>query len=234
MNNKNDIKQRWDAFWQGDMIERPIVCIGVPGVGKNANPLYDDNYFTRINSDLDEHIQGVLKNSLKNIYMGEAEPSAFLSFGCDEIAAFCGGELIFNKNTMETNWSKPFVDDWEESLPFNINDDDPLWRRMLLYIEKSAKAYKGKVDINPIDLHTNMDLLLAVRGGQELCIDLIECPETIDRAMMSAREIFKKVWYDTRAAGNMHKKSGATLQCDFSCMISTEMFRRWALPALEE
>ena len=29
-------------------------------------------------------------------------------------------------------------------------------------------------------------------------------------------------------------EGAATLQCDFSCMISPEMFRRWVLPALEE
>lgn len=29
-------------------------------------------------------------------------------------------------------------------------------------------------------------------------------------------------------------EGAATLQCDFSCMISPEMFRRWVLPTLEE
>ena len=37
------------------------------------------------------------------------------------------------------------------------------------------------------------------------------------------------------AAGGFYSPVGAaTLQCDFSCMMSPRMFRRWVLPALEE
>ena len=46
-----------------------------------------------------------------------------------------------------------------------------------------AEAFRGKMVVAHLDLHSNMDLLLAMRGGQKLCMDLIDCPETIDRAM---------------------------------------------------
>jgi len=229
-----EANRRWDAFWAGDMIDRPIVCVTAPKPVASDDEPYADHYYNRIHDDLDHLAVGVLGNHARRHYGGEAIPSAFLSFGCDEIAAFCGGELKFHLDSVETNWSVPFVDAWEKHLPLQIDDANPLWQRMLRYCRIMAETCRGKIELNPIDLHTNLDLLLAVRGGQDLCLDLIDQPEMIDLAMVSARQVFAKVWRETRLAADLPLQSGATLQCDFSCMISTEMFRRWALPALEE
>ena len=224
---------RWDAFWQGEIIDRPVVCVTSPA-GDTPVERYEDNYHARIHADLDRHVQGVLGNFSNRFYGGEAFPSAFLSFGCDEIAAFCGGELCFHPDSFDTNWSLPFVKDWNTALPFAISDNNPLWQRMLSYISRSAELYHGKMLIDPIDFHSNMDLLMAVRGSEALCMDLLDQPGAIDQAMESALNIFLKVWKDTRKAGGGTVGEGATLQCDFSCMISPTMFRRWALPVLEE
>lgn len=225
--------ERWDAFWAGELIDRPVVCVTAPA-DQSAAEWYEDHYFARMHADLDRHVEGVLGNFRNQYYGGEALPTAFLSFGCDEMAAFCGGELLFNPDSMETNWSEPFVNDWNAMLPFRIDDSHPLWQRMLQYIRKSAEAYRGKMLIDPIDYHSNMDLLMAVRGSEALCMDLLDCPEAIDRAMESSLDIFMKVWRETREAAGLTARDGTTLQCDFSCMISPAMFRRWALPVLEE
>jgi 5-methyltetrahydrofolate--homocysteine methyltransferase len=65
--------------------------------------------------------------------------------------------------------------------------------------------------------------------------------------MADARAIFRQLWAEVAAAGRMDEwgyctgwgslystEGAATLQCDFSYMISPAMFRRWVLPALEE
>ena len=35
---------------------------------------------------------------------------------------------------------------------------------------------------------------LAMRGGARLSMDLLDCPETIDEAMVSARAVFPQLW----------------------------------------
>lgn len=228
-----DAYRRWDAFWAGELLDRPVVCVTSPLEEPAAEP-YEDHYYARIHADLDSHVAGVLSNFRSRYYGGEALPTAFLSFGCDEMAAFCGGDLCFNPDSMDTNWSVPFVTDWDTVLPFRIDDGHPLWQRMLRYVRKSAESYLGKMLIDPIDYHSNMDLLMAMRGSEPLCMDLPDCPGAIDRAMESSLDIFKKVWRETREAAGPAARDGTTLQCDFSCMISPAMFRRWALPVLEE
>jgi hypothetical protein len=227
-----DTVTRFNAFWNGSIIDRPIVRITAPNPAAQGKG-YVNNYYTRIHNDLDEVVQGLITNAGRGLYFGEAIPSSFLSFGCDEVAAFCGGNLYFRHDYHETNWSEPFVDNWEEALPIAVQEDHPLWKRMQLFIQKCADAMAGKMLFNALDLHTNMDLLLAMRSGEKLNMDLVDCPELIDQAMEQTMQVFERVCDVAYKPYNLPGAGGITLQCDFSCMISTPMFRRFALPYLE-
>lgn len=67
-----------------------------------------------------------------------------------------------------------------------------------------------------------------MRGDSELCLDVVDCPELINRAMEDARKIFKYTWEKTKEAGRMDEfgywhgayseKSCTTLACDFSAL----------------
>jgi len=227
-----DTVKRYEAFWNGDIIDRPIIRVYAP------NPLYppatyEDNYYTRIHNPLDEIVEGLMNNARSHMYLGEALPCPYLSFGCDEIAAFCGGSLSFNENQHDTNWSEPFVDNWEDIMPIHLQPDNILWLRMRQLMDMCADAMRGQMLFNPLDLHTNMDLLLALRGGERLCMDLIDCPEVIDAAMEQTMAVFNEIYNRAYKTYNLPGIFGVTLQCDFSCMIDTAMFRRFALPYIE-
>jgi len=237
-----DAARRWEAFYAGEIIDRPVVCVTAPKEGKEGAPGSD--YYERVHGDMRDIIVRALVSAEATYWGGEAVPVFWLSFGPDEIAVFCGAELAWSKDSGNTNWSKPSVDDWEDALPLVMQEDHPLWRRMLEFYACAAQRMAGKMLPVPPDLHTNMDLLAAVRGPERLCLDLIDRPDVIDRAMADARAVFPRVWDAVRRAGRMDEfgychvfysmEGAAVLQCDFSCMISPEMFRRWVLPALEE
>ncbi|MCY3023277.1 MAG: hypothetical protein NTW87_30230 [Planctomycetota bacterium] len=237
-----DAARRWDAYFAGDIIDRPVVCVTAPKPGYKSVP--GANYRERVCGDLYAIIDRALHNAEATYFGGEAVPSFWTSFGPDEIAVFCGAELRWSDDSGDTNWSAPFIADWEEALPLRIQNDHPLWRRMLDFYRLAAERIAGKMAMSPLDLHSNMDILAPVRGPQRLCMDLLDRPEAIDRAMASARAIFPVLWNAIREAGRMDElgycsgfysmEGAAVLQCDFSCMISPAMFRRWVLPALEE
>jgi hypothetical protein len=194
--------------------------------------------------DMDEIVDGMLRSAEATFYGGEAIPAGWLSFGPDEIAVFCGAELAWSDDSGDTNWSVPCVENWEDALPLRLREDHPLWLRMLELYRRAAERTAEKMLLAPLDLHTNMDLLAALRGPQRLCLDLLDCPELIDRAMADARAIFRQVWQEIARAGQMDEggychlaysmEGAAVLQCDFCCMVSPEMFGRWVLPAVEE
>jgi len=242
---KPDIEEtakRWNAFYAGEIIDRPIICVTAPR--EDVQGGRGSNYYDRTYGDMDSIIEGAIQSARATYYGGESVPSFWLSFGPDEVAVFTGSEFKWSKDSGDTNWSVPYIDDWEKALPITIKEDHPLWQRMLEFYRRAAEKTAGKMLLTHIDLHTNMDIFAAIRGPQKLCTDLLDCPELIDRAMDDARAIFPKIWYEIAKAGRMDDfgychgmysmEGAATLQCDFSCMISPEMFRRWVLPALEE
>jgi 5-methyltetrahydrofolate--homocysteine methyltransferase len=237
-----DAARRWEAFYAGELIDRPPVCVTAPMPGLTPGPW--PTYRERAHADPDALIDRVLAIGGATFWGGEAVPAWYPGFGPDEIAAFCGGRLQWDPDSGDTSWSVPFVEDWDRQLPLRLIGDDPMWRRVLGLYRRAADRFAGKMLLSPLDLHSNMDLLSAARGPERLCMDLLDCPDTIDRAMESARAVFPVVWKAVAEAGRMDElgysqgifstEGAAYLQCDFSCMMSPGQFRRWVLPALEE
>lgn len=162
------------------------------------------------------------------------------------MAAWLGAELHFPEEDVGTNWVLPCIDDWETALPLTLDPNNYWWRRMLDFCAALAEALEGKAIVSHLDLHSNMDTLLAMRGGACLCMDLIDIPEIIDRAMADVRRLYAPIYDALYRAGHMgstgtcgwvpayHPVRTNTIQCDFAALIGPEHFRRWALPALEE
>ena len=226
-----DTLRRYEAFWNGGMMDRPIVRIPVWDPTFNG-PWYKDNYYTRIHDPIDAVVAGIIGNQRSQIHMGESVPCAHLSFGCDEAAAFCGGDLFFTADNHGTCWSKPWVEDWAKT-PVALVEDHPLWLRMQALLDAFATAAQGKMLFRSLDLHTNIDLLLAMRGGEGLCTDLVDCPERIDAAMEQTMSVFDRVYRRCISDYGLPGVTGLWLQCDFACMIGKQQFRRFALPYLE-
>ena len=224
-----DAAKRWEAYWNGDIIDRPIILASCTRDGFEKKPF--TTYYDRAFGDMDEIFDAALFNASATYYGGDLVPTFWGSLGADEIAAYCGGSLEWNlESKMDTNWSHPFIEDWEKALPLKLYRENTFWKRLLELYGKAAKAFQGKILLFPIDFHTNMDLLLSARGAENLCTDLVDCPEYIDRAMEDVREIFRQIWEEIKKAGRMDEsgywfdayspdKSVCVLACDFSCMI---------------
>jgi len=105
---------------------------------------------------------------------------------------------------------------------------------------------EGKYLLEMADFHTHLDCLRAIRGTENLCIDLIEIPYEIEKRLKEIKGIFEEVYTEIWKYGNMEKwgsigwiplyceKKFAVVQCDFICLIGKEMFRKFALPYIEE
>ncbi len=238
----DEAARRWDAYWVGDIIDRPVVHVSAHWPDRKGR--VGSNYYDCVYGDMDRVIETALLNAWATYHAGEAIPGTNFSFGPDEVAVFCGAELEFAEGSPTTNWSRPFVDDWNAVLPLRLNENHPLWQRMLEFNRRASGKMAGKMLIAQIDLHTNMDILAPIRNPERLCMDLLDMPEIIDRAMAGARAIFPTIWNSIAQAAQMDRfgytgggysmEGAATLQCDFSCMMSPDMFRRWVMPALEE
>lgn len=236
--------KRWEAFYQGEIVDRPLTLVWARKAGYEGRKSFHTRHTDRVLGDIDSIIDRLLQSAEGTYYGGEAVPSFCPTMGPNEMAIFCGGELEWGDGKTDTNWSAPYITDWAEALPLRLDEQHPLWQRLMALYTRCAERFRGDILLTPIDLHSNLDLLAAARGPQALCLDLMDDPEMIDRAMVSARQVFRDVWEKTVSAGQMEQhgfyqqiyshQGAATLQCDFSIMISPASFNRWVAPALEE
>ena len=98
--------RRWEAYFAGEMLDRPIVCVTAPKHG--ALPPWEYRYRQKVFGDIDAIIDEALARAEATYYAGEAIPSFFPSFGPDEIAVFTGAEFLWSEDSGETNWSVPY------------------------------------------------------------------------------------------------------------------------------
>jgi len=236
--------RRWQAFWEHELIDRPCCVIRAPRA--EVEPVSPPPYMAEAHGDYGELIARILAAAASTWWGGEAIPSHTPSFGPDMMSAWLGAELHFPQEDVGTSWVKPCIDDWDDFLPFQLNPQDYWWRRMLEFSTALAEAAAGKMVVAHVDLHSNMDTLLSMRGGTRLSMDLIDMPEKIDRAMANVRELYQPIYEGIYQAARMsatgtlgwvpayHPVRTNTIQCDYAALIGPTHFRRWALPALEE
>jgi len=237
-----DAARRWEAFWQGEMLDRPLLWLTCPKENYHFKPA--STYHERNLGDLDDILDRALHNLHGTVFGAESLPTFWTSFGTDELGVYCGAHFVFGDDPKAvTVWCDHPVEDWESWLPLKIDGNNPAYLRMQEFYKKAEKKLGGKALLFNCDCHGNMDLLASMRGSERLCMDLYDQPELIDRAVQDACAVFKEAW-TTLAKLARSDKYGYFQNCfsptpchelasDFSALMSTEMFKRWVLPCLE-
>lgn len=239
-----EARRYWRAFWAGEIIDRPGIMIRAPKDGVEPEP--GPAYMAGSDGDYESAIDRVLAHASTTYFAGEAIPCYSPSFGPDMFAAFLGADLAHSPDSPSTSWSMPTVQNWADVLPLRLDSRSPVWSRMVDFMRRIAERCEGKLLAGHIDLHSNLDALAALRLPELLCLDMYDCPDLVDRAMDDVRRIYFEVYSALYYVGKMNTYGsfgwspfygeGRTnfIQCDFICLLSPEMARRWVIPALEE
>jgi len=226
-----DVKERWRHFWAGEVWKRPLVLASAPKAGAERTRWIRHHYFQMVTGDF-AAIRGALDDWIATTdFLGELLPCVGPDLGPDQFAAFLGGEIQFNESSKETSWVAPMVDDWEEALPLVFDTANRWWQQACACSRMLAEHSRRRYLVACSDLHSNADTLLALRGAERLCMDFLDCPELIGRAMENVRAAYQPIYDGLYEAGGMSRATGtlgwiplwcegryATIQCDFICM----------------
>lgn len=233
--------KRWEAYWNRDIIDRPVLMAAVGKPGAAYKP--GSSYYDRIYGDLDEILGSALHNAGCTNWLGESVPSFWPSLGTHEIAAYCGYDVVWAEGEHNTNWCKHSDKPLCELLPLKIDTGGYMWNRLMELYRRSAEVFGGRLIPYAFDSHTNLDLLLSVRGDANLCMDTVDCPEALDRGIENSCQLFSQMWEAFVKQSRCDEygyyfdayseKPTLSLACDFSALIGPEMFKRWGVPALE-
>ena len=233
---------RFEAWWLGEIIDRPPVTIGVkrerpPVLPEKTHATLRDRWFD-FEYALDRFEAGLdgatfLADNLPVIWPNLGPEICSTVFNCD---------LEFSEST---SWSKPIAGSCRDILALKPNLDNPYWNAVRRMTDLSLERGRCKWITGLTDLHTNGDLLASLRDPQALCLDLADDAASVRAACDYVTEqsyalMFEDLWGRIRAAGQpcttwtpaLHAGRSYVTNCDFICMISTRMFQETILPSI--
>ncbi len=226
---------RNEAFWKGELEEYPLMWVTALNAKPGNSPPEPDNE-EDMWTDVDYVISSAEDKLSRTYYAGDALPVYNPWLGPDQFAGWLGADLLLKPRKF-TSWVVPFVDNWEKYPELSIDPENRWWRLYLDVLRASAEAGKGKWVTGYPDLHTGIDGLAAIRGPENLMMDILSMPDTIHQAMNQMTGLWKYVvdvvsdiilpagqgtsnwtmgWSDDRFL--------CIGQNDFSCLISPRMF----------
>ena len=177
-------------------------------------------------------------------YGTDVVPYLDTQIGPGSLGTFLGSKPNFVR---ETVWYEPCISNPDHYDPIRFDPENHWFRVHMALIEEGLRRTRGRYLVGIPDLIENIDTLAALRGTENLLMDMLERPawveqkvREINRAYFAAFDLmFQKV--KDEHGGNAFAAFGvwgpgktAKLQCDFSAMISPEMFRRFVQPGLRE
>lgn len=175
---------------------------------------------------------------------GEAFPQIDVNIGPGSLGTFVGTEPQL---AWDTIWYRACIRDPETHPAIRFNSDDYWFNVHRLLLETAVRLSEGRFLVGMPDLIENIDILSQMRDAQSLMIDLLERPRWVERCVAQINRLyfdaFDKLYESIKTpwGGNVFcafnlwgPGKTAKVQCDASAMFSSDMYRRFVLPALTE
>ncbi len=237
--------QRVDAWYQGEIIDRPPVRFSSHNAEFNTigqeepkwNSL-EERWF-----DIEYQVESYIRSLEGKTLLGETFPVFWPNLGPNIFAAFYGLPLVFGE---VTSWAESILKDYAQIDQLKLNRDCAYFQTIEKLTEYALERCPGKFMVGYTDFHPGVDCVAAWRGIANLCYDLYERPADLKKAIRFALNDFQEVydhfdnllkakqqlsvsWMNIPSFGKMHIPS-----CDFAAMISNEHFKEFCLPVLIE
>ena len=232
---------RLSAWWGGEDIGRPALQIHVP----RATPWEEvpllptpQCWITHYSiQDFAYRVNSARRACLFTDYLAEAMPSVSPDLAPNCLALYLGSGGVESPGTV---WCTPCITD-PEFAEFRLDESNIYWEFTLQLASEQLRHADRFLTSFP-DLIEGLDTLAAMRGTQALLTDLLDRPDWVHASLAAITDCYFTCYdrlYDMLkddrggshfwawAPGRMAK-----LQCDFSAMISPDMFADFMVPVL--
>lgn len=237
-------KERIDAFWERELIDRPVVQFGLLKPAEEWVPLPPSNHATAADRWLDSEYQGELKLAqLSNQeFLGDAMPVAWPNLGPEVFASFYGCPIHFGD--YGTSWTDPILDSWEQADGLQLDWESPYLHKLHEMTDILLELGKGRFITGMTDWHPGGDAVAALRDPQELAVDLLTHLDEVQALLQRLEQDYFRVYgvfYEKLIGAGQPISTWTALVCerkyyvpsnDFSIMISPAMFEDVFLPGI--
>ena len=238
------IAKRYDAFWQRGAIDRFLTYLAVgkhPSKPPRQVGMSDEEYIKQKWDNIELRTEVSNKHCSTNNYYLDAFPRQFINFGPGSLAPSIGGNYQF---ALDTVWfdRNPVITDWKNPPTLAFDPEDDLWKKTLAFTDGILKSGISHASI--ADLGGSLDIVASLRGTESLLYDLYDYPDEVKAASRRVTELWKHAYtlladrtapYQEGTSSWMPlwcRERYSPLQCDFSVMLSPDMFEEFVLPDL--
>ena len=235
-------RERIEAFWHNDVLDRPVINMPIPLPPAEQVPLPAAHHPDPAGrwTDAQYNAELALASLSNQAFLGDTLPIAFPNLGPEIFSAFYGCPIHFGD--YGTSWTDPILEDWGQKLAFDWNS--PWLAKLEEMTDALLEISKGKFITGMTDWHPGADAIAAFRDPQKLAMDLLTNREDVlallDQISQDYFKIYDIYYTKLRAAG-MPITSWTPLVSegkyyipsnDFSIMISRAMFNEFFLPGI--
>jgi 5-methyltetrahydrofolate--homocysteine methyltransferase len=237
-------RERFEAWWHGEVVDRPLLQVMSPNPEAPDIPPPAYSSLEQKWLDPDYRIRMFEWQMERTYYAGDAFPYLDTHIGPGTLSLYLGAVPEFQENTV---WYKKCVQDIASAQPPVFDKDNPYWQATLALCREGKKRLEGRALVSFPDLIENLDTISSLWGNDELLIALVDCPEKVhefQRAIVPLYLEYHRQLYDIIkdeeggscfSAFHIYGKGRiAKVQCDFSAMISPQMFEEFVVPYLVE
>jgi hypothetical protein len=239
--NWDKIKERHSALWEREIVDRCCASISAPY--EKGMPLESSADISTFLFDPKMVYQYTLLKREIYHHLADAYPIAMVNLGPAGHAGYFKGAKY--RSTNISIWFDQIIFDYEKD--HLILDKEGLFYSKTLEVSRYlADHNNGQYVISLPDCCGNLDALAALRGTENLLIDLFEGNEYVIKSL----DIINNAWismineaYDIIKESNKNAVAswwldiytpglGGQLQCDIATMLSPQMFETYAMPDL--
>jgi len=237
--------QRMEAFWEREIIDRPLVQFAVPKPPEQQVPVPESHHATSAERWLDVEYQTEYRvaNLANHYYPADLLPSTHPNLGPEVFSAMYGCPIHFGD--YGTSWTDPILHDWADADSLRLDWQSPVLHTLLEMTDALLEAGQGRFITGMPDWHPGGDAIAAFRDPQNLAVDLIthraEVKALLARLEADYFRLYDLFYERLRGAGQpittwlpLATERGRYYvpSNDFSCMISGAMFREVFLPGI--
>ena len=237
-------KARWTAWWNRELTDGPLLGISAPRKKPlpSESPPPISTPFSRW-LDRDAILSRAESQFARNASLDGGFPSVAAGLGPGSMGVFLGAEPVFDHATV---WYKPCFDDIRAA-NLSINRKSQWWQWTLDFTRRAVARAQGRYLVGIPDLIENLDTLAALLENEKLLYYLVDAPAEVHRLQEQLLplwfEAFDELYELVKGPEGGHVFTPfmvwapgklAKLQCDFSAMISPDMFAEFVLPYLQK
>ncbi|MBI9105862.1 MAG: hypothetical protein JEZ04_03900 [Spirochaetales bacterium] len=240
------LRETYRKWWAGEL-KRPIAGVTLinrdPGRARPPAPVLSQRTCLDFQWSAEEIIDRLDYELCRQTYLGDAFPFVNLDcFGPGVASAFMGARA---DNSTGGVWFEPVEEVPISKLHLEYDALNPMLLRIKDICRAAVKRWENRVVVGMADLGGTLDILQIFRPGEKLLLDFYDYPEEVHRLSWEIHHLWHRYYSELHEilqekgmgysdwSGIYSDKPFYTLQCDISYMISTDMFREFALSEIE-